>query len=401
MKQNKLFLTRCLGLAIPAAAFFLLTACSNNTTESAGHEEAEEGPHTETVELTERQLQTVGITVGPLEQRNLGSAVRTNGELRLNAQDRAEVTPLVGGVVRKLLVKEGQTVSRGQTVAYIENTELVSLQRELLTAQRELEYARQELARQRLLKSERAGVEKNLQQAEANCGVAEARVSGLRQQLQQLGVKPGSSTMTRLVAVTTPIGGTVTRVNVAMGGYADPQKALVEVANNGAVYAALSVFEKDLQRVTTGQKVDIALTYQQDTHIQGTVTSVDRTIDRQSRAATVRVSLDASQTKGRRLGDGMTVTGMISTDRQQVQALPDGAIVTDGGRHYVFALDGKASEQGQRMLRFRRVEVVTGQSELGHTAVTFPHPEKDGTQYVLRGAFYLASAQADHGEHSH
>lgn len=388
---------------VGAALVLLLTACSpstNKTDAADGHADG----HTEstaTVELTERQMKTVGINLGPLEQRNLGAAVRANGDLRLNPQDRATVTPLVGGVVRRLLVTEGQPVSRGQVVAYIENTDLVALQRDLLTATRELDFARQELERQRLLKAERAGVEKTLQQAQANYGVAEAKVSGLRQQLQQLGIRPGSGQMQRQIAICAPISGTVTRIAANTGSYADPQTPLMDIANNRAVYAALRVFEKDLSRVARGQRVDIALTYQQDTHIQGTVLSVSQTIDTESRSAVVRVGLNAAQKAGRLLGEGMTVTGMISTDRQQTEALPDEAIVQQGGRKYVYTLDHKAQEDGQAVCHFRRVEVVTGQSELGHTAVSFPTPPARGTLFVRSGAFYLASAAADHGEHSH
>lgn len=388
-------MTRKYFLLITVAA--LLTACGGSSNSSSGSENSESSEPSDSpngaITLTARQIQTVGITLGPVEKRNLGSAVRANGELRLNPQDRASVTPLVGGVTRQILVTEGQAVRRGQVVAYIENTDIVSLQKDYATAQKELAYAEKELERQRQLKAERAGVEKNLQAAKANRDVCQSRLSGLRDQLAQLGVRPGGQ-LQRLLAVTAPISGTVTAVLAATGSYADAQSPMMTIANNGAVYAELRVFEKDLSRISVGQHVDIALTYQQDTHISGTIAAVGRTIDPSTRAAAVRVSLDASQKAGRRLGEGMTITGMISVDREQVDALPDDAIVKDGDRKYVFALDRKDAAG----YHFRRVEVVTGQSELGHTAVSFPHPEPATTQFVRKGAFYIVSASTDHGE---
>lgn len=380
------------------ALTLLMAACKGDAGKTEQTEETEKETNAGTVVLTERQLKTVGITLGPLEQRSLGEAVRANGELRLNPQDRASVVPLMGGVVRSVLVKEGDRVAKGQTVAYIESSELVALQRDYVTATRELAGAEQELQRQQLLRNENAGVEKNYRAAQANVGVCQARVEGLRQQLAQLGVAAGGGAAQRQVAVTSPIGGTVTRVLTATGGYADAQSPLMEVANNGAVFAQLNVFEKDLPRVSVGQRVDIALTYQQDTHISGTVESVQRTIDTDTRSASVHVALDGSQTAGRRLGEGMTVTGMISTGRTQVDALPDEAIVAMDGKKYVFVLERTAADNGQKTYTFRRVEVVEGQSELGHTAVTFPVPPKAGAQFVRAGAFYIASAASDHGE---
>lgn len=380
------------------ALTLLMAACKGNTENTEQTEEQAKEANTETVTLTERQLKTVGITLGPLEQRSLGEAVRANGELRLNPQDRASVVPLVGGVVRRVLVKEGDHVAKGQTVAYIESTEIVALQRDYLTATRELAGAEQELQRQQLLRNENAGVEKNYRAAQANVSVCQARVEGLRQQLAQLGVSAGVDTSQRQVAVASPISGTVTRVLTTTGGYADAQSPLMELSNNALVYAQLNVFEKDLPRVSEGQRVDIALTYQQDTHISGTVASVQRTIDTDTRSASVHVTLDASQTSGRRLGEGMTVTGMISTGRAQVDALPDEAIVAMDGKKYVFVLEHTATDNGQKTYTFRRVEVVEGQSELGHTAITFPVPPKAGAQFVRAGAFYIASAASDHGE---
>lgn len=390
MNYLKFLLSLTLIAALAACGGSSARSDSSENTESS---EASENSSPSDILLTERQLKTVGILLGPVEQRNLGSAVRANGELRLNPQDRASVVPLVGGVVKRILVTEGQAVRQGQTVAYIENTAIVGLQNDLLTAEKELAAAEKELERQQLLKDNRAGVERNYQQARANRDICRSRISGLQQQLAQLGVRPGAKVQ-RQMAVTAPISGTVTAITATTGGYADTSLPMMTLSNNGAVYAELKVFEKDLTRVATGQHVDIALTYQQDTHIAGTISAVSRSIDPQTRAATIRVRLDASQLQGRRLGEGMTITGMISTDREQVDALPDDAIVSDAGRHYVFALARKAADG----YHFRRVEVVTGQSELGHTAVSFPKPEPATTQFVRKGAFYIVSASTDHGE---
>lgn len=366
---------------------------NSESSESSGLSEQSETAETADILLTARQLQTVGITLGPLEQRNLGATVRANGELRLDPQARAAVTPLVGGIVRRILVTEGQAVRAGQTLAYIENTEVVALQKDLATAQRELAYAEQELARQQELRDNRAGVEKNWQAARANRDLCRTRITGLQQQLSQLGVH-ASAKAQRQVAITAPISGTVTTIAAATGSFADAQLPLMTIADNGAVYAELKVFEKDLSSITVGQHVDIALTYQQDTHIAGTIAAVSRSIDPTTRAAAVRVTLPADQKADRRLGEGMTITGVISTDRQQVDALPDDAIVTDAGHHYAYVLDRKAADG----YHFRRVEVITGQSDLGHTAVSLPRPVKAGTQFVRKGAFYIASASTDHGE---
>lgn len=398
MKEKTNIKWNLLTATFAAAAIFILSACAGTGEKKTDTETAEEKTGDELVELTERQLKTVGIALGPLEQRSLGAAVQANGELRLNPQDRASIVPLTAGVVHRILVKEGDAVRAGQTVAYIENTQVVALQQDCATAERELAAARQELQRQQLLKRENAGVERNYKQAEAAVSVAQSRVTGLRQQLSQLGVGAGGQQAQRTVAVSSPIGGTVSRVNASTGSYADAQSPIMEVVNNNAVFAQLKVFEKDLSRITTGQTVDIALTYQQDTHISGRVESISRSIDAATRSASVHVRLDVAQLSGRRLGEGMSVTAMISSAGTLAEAVPNDAIVSMDGRKFVFVLDHTAMTDGQKSYFFRRVEVVTGESELGHTAVSFPTPPKADAQFVRAGAFYIASAASDHGE---
>lgn len=153
-------------ITIMASALVILASCSGN--KNAGNQTKEtEERRTEEVELTQEQLNTVGITLGKVEKKELGSVIRTNGELKLNPQDKADVTSLIGGIVRKIRVIEGQQVKAGQTVAYIENTEIVEMQKNYLVAAKEKETAQLEQQRQRMLSAQGARVEKTLQQAEA------------------------------------------------------------------------------------------------------------------------------------------------------------------------------------------------------------------------------------------
>ncbi len=153
-------------ITIMASALVILASCSGN--KNAGNQTKEtEERRTEEVEQTQEQLNTVGITLGKVEKKELGSVIRTNGELKLNPQDKADVTSLIGGIVRKIRVIEGQQVKAGQTVAYIENTEIVEMQKNYLVAAKEKETAQLEQQRQRMLSAQGARVEKTLQQAEA------------------------------------------------------------------------------------------------------------------------------------------------------------------------------------------------------------------------------------------
>ena len=111
--------------AIIGFALFTNTAHDGHTHE----EEAEEHEADyDNISLTQQQVKTISLAMGTVEERQLDATIRTSGTLTLRPENRAAVASLMGGIV------EGQTVSKGIIVAYIENTCIVTLQREYYSA---------------------------------------------------------------------------------------------------------------------------------------------------------------------------------------------------------------------------------------------------------------------------
>lgn len=387
-------------VTVMACALMVLASCSNSNSRSSSPENEAVEQHSEEVELTSGQMKTVGITVGTVDKKVLGSVVRANGELRLNPQDMADVTSLMGGIVRKIGVVEGQAVRAGQPVAYIENTEIVEMQKNYLVAAKETEMAQVEMQRQKTLSAQGAGIEKTRQQAEAAYATAKARQMGLYHQLAQVGISPGAVEAGKIVSqipVRAAISGTVGKINVSMGSFVDTSSSLMQIANNAAVYASLNVFERNLAQVRVGQSVDLVVTNSPGLRISGKVFRINRAIDPQIKSVAVHVRIAGDGASG--LMAGMYVSGVIQAGQQLVTALPDGAIAEAEGKKYVFVLEGKHKEGDEEKFRFRRVEVITGASELGCTQVDFVEPVAADATVVTANAFYLASMAADHGEH--
>ena len=179
-------LTSVAGLLLPAT--MMLCACSGSSVKGRDHDHEHEGQDAHNVVLEEEQMKAVDIKLGKIERRNLNSSVRVNGRTALAPQYRASVTSLVGGVIRSITVIEGNLVQKGQTVAYIENTDIVALQRDYLSNRSAMIAAEQEHNRQKELAKAGAGVQKDLQQATAACHIAKAQLLGVVSQLRQLGI---------------------------------------------------------------------------------------------------------------------------------------------------------------------------------------------------------------------
>ncbi|MFW5503204.1 MAG: efflux RND transporter periplasmic adaptor subunit, partial [Segatella copri] len=152
--------------------------------EAHEHEEHEpEEVDFDHIPLTAKQVSTVDLKMGEAVEREMDATIEAKGSLVLRAQAMGDVASLMGGIVKSIFVKEGQLVHRGQIVASVENTDVVSLQREYYSAAKECELAKADLERQLLLSKQGAGVKRTLQQTRKDYQVAHANLLGIGRQL--------------------------------------------------------------------------------------------------------------------------------------------------------------------------------------------------------------------------
>ena len=383
--------------ALTVITFVGFSFLSQSKAETSESENQEEEIDFQNIPLSEKQVKAVDLKMGEAQEREMDAMLHVNGSLVLRAQDMGNVSSLMGGIVKNVYVKEGQMVSRGQVVATIENTDVVTLQREYYTAYKESEMARLELDRQKTLASAGAGIKKTLQMSEKNYKVAQANLLGTGRQLQQMGISTkevAKGKFTTVFPLRAPISGTVSDMQASLGSYADMQTPLMKIRNNHAVECNLNVFEKDIAKVKVGDQVLVSLTNQPGVNVSGRVYGMNQYLNKGTKSVAVHVKLDAK--RGAKLFEGMYVSGQIATGRQLCMTLPDKAIVSADGKQYVFALNQQHSKGGT--YSFSRHEVTTGVSNNGYTEVALCKHLKKGQKIVTDNAFYLASLTGDHGE---
>lgn len=383
--------------ALTVITFVGFSFLSQSKAETSESENQEEEIDFQNIPLSEKQVKAVDLKMGEAQEREMDAMLHVNGSLVLRAQDMGNVSSLMGGIVKNVYVKEGQMVSRGQVVATIENTDVVTLQREYYTAYKESEMARLELDRQKTLASAGAGIKKTLQMSEKNYKVAQANLLGTGRQLQQMGISTkevAKGKFTTVFPLRAPISGTVSDMQASLGSYADMQTPLMKIRNNHAVECDLNVFEKDIAKVKVGDQVLVSLTNQPGVNVSGRVYGMNQYLNKGTKSVAVHVKLDAK--RGAKLFEGMYVSGQIATGRQLCMTLPDKAIVSADGKQYVFALNQQHSKGGT--YSFSRHEVTTGVSNNGYTEVALCKHLKKGQKIVTDNAFYIASLTGDHGE---
>ena len=395
---------------ILTAALFTVSSCGSSGSKKVTKEETktdtakkEEG----IAEVTPEQMKAVGIEIGVIEQQNLTSVVKASGQLTVPPQNKAVVNALVGGVIRRINVVEGQQVSKGQVVVAIENPDFIRLQQDYLTSKDNIVYLAQEYERQRILKEADAGIGKVYQQASANYAAEKSKLLTLAKQLQQIHINPSQvrkGNLITVVPVTAPISGTVGKITLSVGTFTDASSPIMEIVNNSIVFADLQVFEKDIHKVSVGQNVNFILTNQKDKKVSGKVTGINKSFDQQNKSVVVHAVVNNAAPLN--LIAGMYVSALIETGKQLVMAVPKDAIVKANDKSYIFVFEGiekkpvkkdaddKEANKNEfhEKHRFKMIEVVTGVEELGYVEIKLVEELKPNTKIVTKGAFYIYSS---------
>ncbi|WP_407518204.1 efflux RND transporter periplasmic adaptor subunit [Elizabethkingia anophelis] len=390
-------------------------AKTEQTAKAKDHEEA--APTI--ASLTEDQIQSVGVTTGPIEMKELTATVKANGLLRVPNNNKATVAALFSGVVKTLNILEGDYVRKGQVIATITNPEYIRVQEQYLTTISRIAFAEQEFKRQNELYKNDAGTKKNLQSSSSELRTLSTQKASLARQLQMMGINPASVTNASMrtgLAITAPISGTISNIRAQIGSYVDVSAPVAEIIDNTSLHLDLQVFEKDLPRMRIGQIVHFKLTNNPETEYDAKVYSIGSSFENESKTIAVHCTVIGNKTG---LIDGMNITGVVSLDHSTTPAIPTEAIVEADGKFYVFIQTNKKAEAHEeseskdkkettpaekshaRTINFEKVEVIKGTSDMGYTAITPVGQLAPDAKVVVKGAFFVNAKLTNVGEHEH
>ena len=377
--------------------FLLLQSCGGKTETVSQREEIQE--ESTVVSLTAEQMKAAGVALGSVEMKNLTTALSVSGTLEVPKQNKALVTSLANGVLRTLNVQPGQYVKKGQVIGTIANTELSGIQHRLIAVRSQVEYTEKDLQRQKDLVEGNAAPYKNMERLEAELEGLRAQRSALQKQLSAMGVS-SSESISSTLAVLAPISGTISKIWAQIGSVIDANTPIAEIINNSELHLDLFVYEKDLQKVKSGQTIHFTLTNSPGKEYDATVYSIGTAFANDSKAVPVHAHVINDKTG---LIEGMSVTARISLGENVYPSVPDEAVVNKGGKDYIFALTGnKPADHADSVTSFERIQVMRGASDVGYTEIKPVVSLPAGTKVVLNGAFFLMAKMTNAGEvHEH
>lgn len=265
---------------------------------------------------------------------------------KVDGEDNIAVSAEMSGAVIQVYVKEGDRISKGQTLAQIDNS---VMQKQIEAVRQQLDFATTVFEKQKKLWDQKIGSEIQFLTAKNNKESLERNLATINNQLS----------MTRIKA---PINGTVEEVNVKVGQMAMPGAPAFRVVNFSNAKIMADIAEVYAAKVKTGNSVKIFFP-DYNKEVTSNVRFSSKYINPVNRTFTIETRLGSTPGVEYR-ANMLAVVKINDYNKKDAIALPINIVQESQAGKFVFlAVD----ENGKIIARKQKVEL--GQNYNGLTEI--------------------------------
>ncbi|MCL4218121.1 MAG: efflux RND transporter periplasmic adaptor subunit, partial [Candidatus Hydrogenedentes bacterium] len=344
-------------------------------------------------------LDKAGVTTGLPGSNAPAMMGEMFGEIRLNENQVAAVTPLGSGVITEILVDVGESVEAGQLLATLNSPTVAEGKSAYRKALAEVELRQQTFAREQFLVEQEISARQDIETASAALASARSEAEYARQNLLNLGFAEaevramgGGNSDSRML-IRAPFSGTIVERTAVAGAAVNAGDPLFRVADLSLMWMELSVPENRLAQLKEGMQLAARFDAYPSMVFEGTVTWIGYRIEPATRMIEVRATLPNAQhlLKAGMFGKA-SLGGAGASAGVQV---PQDAVQLVDGRPVIFAklddtlYETRLIETG--VVANGRVAVLAGLSPIEEIVL--------GESHVLKSEFLKARLGAGCADH--
>ena len=317
-------------------------------------------------------VQTMQASIVESRQQQLPVTVRSTGTV--HSRETAVVSAQVMGRIQQVLVREGDTVRAGQTLAVLDDAAqrsqveqaqagVKAAESAQAAAQSNAALATSTLNRYKQLESQKSVSPQEMDELSQRAEAAASGLEAVRAQTDAARAQEsGARTMLGYAHLVAPFAGVVTSRTADPGTMAAPGVPLLQIDQAAALQLQATVDESVIGAIRKGMKVEVAIDGGASMNSAGTVAEIVPAADPSSHSFLVKIDLPASD----QARAGMYGTAEFANGSRQAILIPRSAQVSRGSLNCVYVLDG----QGIAQLRYitlgaaqgNLVEVLSGVS---------------------------------------
>lgn len=315
-----------LAVVLAAAGWWVLRPSAPTGPAAAGEPAAKAAASPSVLPLSAEQARALGVAWAAATAASEAPIAALPGTIAPPANARVAATALFAGVIERIQVVEGDSVRKGQPLALIRSTEILSLHSDLVRARARLGVARS--SARRLGQLARDGVIAGARAEEAQAVLREAEADVAEK--QRILAMAGASGTNGAYTLTAPIAGRVTSAGAKAGDRLEGGSAPFVIDAAGAYEVNAQLPERFAGRVRPGMAVRLG-------DVPGTIVAVGATVDPQTRSVLLKAKLPAGP--GVISGGSVSLTLMGPAPAGAV-LVPSDAVVDLNGRDVAFVRAG-------------------------------------------------------------
>ncbi len=271
-------------LVISMTALIWTTSCHRAHSDEGSFNEESVGETLQSGEIviTMEQFKESGMKVGSPSPMQFSNEISASGMIAASLTGRAKISTLIPGRIKHIHHEIGETVQAGAPLFTLESHEIISLQQDYAEVIHQLALLKADYERQKALSDEKVVAQKDFYKTKSEYLTMLARAEGMKARLGMIYIDPSdveNGTIVPSLTVRAPIRGTITRQELVMGQFIDPQETVMEVVDTYKLQLVLQVFEKDLAALLTGQKIHFYTPDQRDRIFEATLSHVGKSIN--------------------------------------------------------------------------------------------------------------------------
>jgi HlyD family secretion protein len=307
-----------------------------------------------------------------------------------------DIVPRAQGRLQSIDVRIGDSVSRGQVLAKVEDQELLEQLRQadasfevaratIRQREADLSFAKTNLDRNKSLFERHLLPRQSLDDAEARHQASQAQLDLAQAQLQQASSRREELRINLAnTTVKSPVNGFVAKRFVDPGAFVTQNIQLLSVVDISIVRLVVNLVERDLRKVNVGAGAAMSVDAYPGENFAGRVARVAPVLDPATRTA--EMEIEVPNPTGR-LKPGMYArVRLISTTKANALVVPKSAMVDVQVRRGVYMV-----QKGQAVFRAvtlgleepDRIEVTDGLAEGDEVVTTGASALRDGAQVLL------------------
>jgi RND family efflux transporter MFP subunit len=340
---------------IIALLSLLFVQCTDDTKNTPKEISFQDG----TLTISEAKLKNLDIELKKPEIKALQTFLYFNGKIKALPNYSAKVSSNIDGKIDNVYVREGDFVKQGQPLISLSSMHLIELQEQYLTAKSEVDFMTIDFERQQELKRNNIGALSEYQIVEAKYKAAISKEKSIRAKLELLGINvndfsdPLKSKITSTLYIKAPISGYIYSFPVSVGMLATPETIIAQIIDNQHLHAEIYVYDKDIDLIKEGQKVQIDYVNSTYKNSVGTIISIDRVIDEITKAITVHIIFESPD--DHLVLPDMTIRAILeySGNQSAGYVVPNSALLFEEDHIYIFT----ASTNSGDSISIKKVKV--------------------------------------------